>query len=165
MKYILLIFKIALISAWLASSLACGSQSQSHVIEIVRHMTIVDMLSIARLIAFLIVCLAGVIFAIVRWKRHKGISMFTIVILSLNAVVATTITVVRFYWIESETHRILNTGGEDRFMQMALRFHGIYNLLLLAGDVLHLLTVVFLLAAIFMRRTERDLPASQGPVS
>jgi len=89
---------------------------------------------------------------VIRWKRHRGISVFTIITLLLNVGISIILTFSRIYFIESKTQQVLAGDEEYKFIELSLAYSKIYNLLLYGHDLLNAMTLVLLMAAAFLWR-------------
>jgi hypothetical protein len=107
-----------------------------------------------------IVCLVGIIIAIVRWKRHRAASAITIGSLLLTIASAAILMISRFYVNETRTEAILQNDvryrdGMEKYMDLAVTQYQTFNLFFLIGGVVETLLIIFFLVAIFTGRPKK----------
>ena len=90
-----------------------------------------------------LLCLGGIVFAIIRWKRHPRVSLMTVLALVIYAVEAVLFTFL-LYWLPNLTSTIhLSSTAMDWF----------YNVLFFCEDFVFAGVIILLVGAAFTGRS------------
>ena len=91
-----------------------------------------------------LVYLAGIVFALIRWKRHTKVSIFAIIALTISLLSAIIFTLFNFWMINSVGNYSADT------LQNSIKVLGIF------GVFANLVSVIFLLLAVFSSRAKAE---------
>lgn len=127
--------------------------------EFVRSLTIPDIATIAFSLIVGLICLAGIIFAAIRWKQHRAVSTITIFALLLTAISTVTMPVLRLYMTESRVRKIFDndpTNYSDNLLELAMFLRGLPSLFEAIEIFLQIIILILLLVAVFLRRAKEN---------
>lgn len=128
--------------------------------EFVRNMTIPDIATIAFSLIVGLICLAGIIFAAIRWKRHRAVSIITVFALLLTAISTVTMPILRLYLTESMIMKIFDNDQakfEDKLQEVAMYSRGLPSVFEAIEISIQIIILILFLVAVFLR------PAKENP--
>jgi len=146
------------------------------VYELIKSLTIVDIAAIILSLIIGLICLAGIIFAVIRRKQHNFVSIITIILLLLMAVNFGIVPIARIYTAEylaakvfrddTMENEIIKTKGkltdedknrifQDKATKLAMYNRGTPSVFSVIELLIQIVLVILILVAIFRGRTNK----------